>query len=414
MIAALQAVAAYIGALRVSRMSRRRFELWQGRCVRRWLDGDLRQVAFYAQAKPQLSALPIIDKALVMSRFEDFNLGRISAAEGWRALAEDGRIKDITIGASTGTSGNRMLYAVTQGERYRWLGTMLAKAMPGFFLRSERVAVILPQDSALYDGANRAARMQLRFFDLREGPETWSERLTAFDPTTIIAPPRVLRHLAETGLALSPRRLFAGGETLDPVDRTVIEAHFALPLGQIYMATEGLFAVSCAHGSLHLAEDANYFEFEPVGDGLVSPLVTGFRRSFQVMARYRMNDLLRLSDQPCGCGSPLRVVSEVVGRADDAFAFGPVLVTPDVLRNAILNAARQIDDFRLRRDGALTVTLVLTPNLPQVAADAACAALHEVFAGRGLTVEIVLHRAPMALDKDRKLRRIENGWRADG
>ena len=412
MIAQLQAVAAYAGALRVSRMSRPRFEDWQAQRLNHWLENNLRQVAFYGTARPELSALPVIDKALVMARFEEFNVGRISATAGWQALSRDGRINEISIGASTGTSGNLMLYAITPGERYRWLGTMLAKALPGFFLRSERVAVILPQDSSLYAGANHVARMRLRFFDLREGSEKWGEDLATFAPTTIIAPPRVLRHLAETGPVLVPRRLFAAAETLDSVDRAVIETHFARPLGQIYMATEGLFGVSCSCGSLHLAEDTNYFEFEPIGDGLVSPVVTGFRRSFQVMARYRINDLLRLSHQPCACGSPLRVIHDVVGRMDDAFAFGSILVTPDVMRNAVLNAARAITDFRIRRDGPLTVTLVLKPDLGQSDAEAACRALNEVFAKRGVAVEVVLRRAPMMLDKDRKLRRVENIWRA--
>lgn len=84
----------------------------------------------------------------------------------------------------------------------------------------------------------------------------------------------------------------------------MIEAAFG-PLEQIYMATEGLLAVTCRDGTLHLCEDSVKFEFEPVGEGLVSPLVTAFRRQAQIMARYRLNDLLRLSTSPCRCGSPL-------------------------------------------------------------------------------------------------------------
>jgi len=410
MMARLQAVAAFVSVLRVNRMSRAGFERWQARQLRRWLRDDLRQVAFYAGARPELAVLPVIDKALVMSRFQDFNQGRITAATAWQALASTRQIGDVSIGTSTGTSGNRMLYAVTPAERYRWLGTMLGKALPGFLVARERIAVILPQDSALYQSANMA-RLRLRFYDLREGVEAWGQDLAAFAPTTIIAPPRLLRHLAETGLPLAPRRVFAGGETLDPVDRAVIEARFGLTLGQIYMATEGLFAVSCAEGCLHLAEDANHFEFNPVGDGLVSPLVTGFRRSFQVMARYRMNDVLRLSDEPCACGSPLRVVAEVVGRMDDAFAFGDVLVTPDVLRNAVLDAARGIDDFRVQRVGSVQVVLVLKPDVPEAEAAAAQHALSAVFARRGLGVKVTLQRDALTLDTGRKLRRVESIWR---
>lgn len=406
----MSALGAYVSALRVARMSRPAFAKWQQRKLDHWLQNDLGRVAFYATETPRLDALPVIDKATVMDRFEDFNLSRITAAQGWDAFAGGGDVDGVSIGASTGTSGNRALYAVTAEERYRWLGSILAKTIPAFLLRSERVAVILPQSSALYDGANKAGRMQLKFFDLREGPEVWLKALEAFAPTTIIAPPRVLRHFADISAKLSPRRIYAGAETLDPMDKTVIEGFFNHPLGQIYMATEGLLGVSCAHGSLHLAEDATYFEFEDVGHGLVSPIITGFRRSFQIMARYRMNDLLRLSDTPCTCGSPLQVVDEVVGRMDDVFLFDTTLITPDILRNAVLDAARAIDDFRVVRDAKSGVTLVLKPDCSPQDVDAAQTALQNVFYKRGLNVDVRVKRDPLTLDLGRKLRRVENRW----
>lgn len=406
----MSALAAYLTARRVQHMDRPAFDRWQQRRLSCWLTRDLPQVAFYRDADPHLHSLPVIDKTTVMADFEAFNTAGITATEGWHAMATTGRICNISVGASTGTSGNRALYAITRRERYRWLGAILAKALPDFYRRRERVAIILPQSSELYHGANRAGLMRLRFFDLRDGPEVWTPTLDAFTPTTIVAPPRVLRHLAEHAPAVAPRKLFSGGETLDPIDRTMIEAHFGLTLGQIYMATEGLLGVTCPHGRLHLAEDATHFELEPVGDGLVSPLITGFRRQFQIMARYRMNDLLRLSRAPCPCGSPLRAVDEVVGRMDDAFAFGPVLITPDILRNAVLDAARGITDFRILRDGPRDVQLRLPGTLPPPQAGAAQTALQSVFDRRGLTVTVTLTQSLLSHDQTRKLRRVENRW----
>jgi putative adenylate-forming enzyme len=410
----LEVAAAFVDTLWNGRPGRRRtdFELWQKRRLQHWLEHDLPAVDFYHRAPQRLEGLPVIDKAMVMSNFAAFNRGRITAEQGWRAFETTGRLGDIHIGASTGTSGNRALYAITDAERHRWLGTILAKTVPRFLVRPERVAVILPQNSALYDAAGRTRRLQVRFFDLRQGIEAWTDMLTAFSPTTVVASPRVLRHLAESAVPIAPRQLYAGAETLDPVDRAVIEAHFRLTLGQIYMATEGLLAVSCAHGRLHLAEDANVFEFEPVAEGLVAPLVTGFRRQFQIMARYRMNDLLRLAETPCPCGSPLRVVDEVVGRMDDVFVFErtdgrSVLVTPDVMRNAVLDAAREIADFRVLRESRDKIALVLEPGLPSASAIAAQTALGEVFKQRGLSPAIELRRETMGFEPGRKLRRVE-------
>jgi len=414
MTALLQIAAAFAQTRWACRAGRPRadFQHWQERTLRRWLERDLPAVDFYRNAACRLEDLPIIDKAVVMGDFAAFNQGRITVEQGWHAFTTTGTHEGVSIGASTGTSGNRALYAITPAEQNRWLGTILAKALPGVLTTPERVAVILPQNSSLYEGANRSRLLLLAFFDLRQGFEHWLPELEAFAPTTIVAPPRVLRYLAEHAKKLQPRKLFAGAETLDPVDCTVVEARFGLTLGQIYMATEGLFAVSCPHGRLHLAEDANVFEFEPAEGGLVTPLVTSFRRRFQIMARYRMNDLLRLSEAPCPCGSPLQAVDEVVGRMDDVFTLDRVdgsrlLVTPDVMRNAVLDAARDITDFRILQEGRNAVTLVLHPGLATASAEAALRALGHIFAQRGLPPALSLRRETMAFEPHRKLRRVE-------
>ncbi|EKF20485.1 AMP-binding protein [Nitratireductor pacificus] len=418
MSARLHAAHAFFQTLWVCRPGRSAadFKDWQERALQRWLRDDLPGVGFYKDAEPHLRSLPVIDKTTVMACFEEFNRARITAEAGWEAFASGGEIDGISIGASTGTSGNRTLYAVTPPERFRWLGSILAKTIPAFLVRPERVAVLLPQPSALYDGANRMPGLQLSFHDLRQDPGAWLGALQAFNPTTIVAPPQVLRLLAETAGNLAPRRLYAGGETLDPVDRHIVEQRFGIPLGQIYMASEGLFAVTCRHGRLHLAEDANHFEFEPVGDGLVSPMVTSFRRSFQILARYRMNDLLRLSERPCPCGSPLQAVDEIVGRVDDGFFFTRpgatrVLVTPDVMRNAVLDAARDITDFRICRKVDGTVSLTLHPTLQDASANAALKALQDQFARLGVSPRLELLRDPMTYRTGPKLRRVENRFR---
>jgi len=395
----------------VSRKSRKDFERWQARALRRWLDRDLPLASFYGKAPRHLDELPVTDKALLMSQFERFNIGGVSARDGWAAASADGRLGNLTIGASTGTSGNRGLFIISEAEKYRWLGAILAKAVPDLLWRRQRVAVILPQNTGLYDSARKSRRIDLRFFDLTLGPEHWRKALEDFAPTVIIAPPKMLRHFAAAGFRLKPLRVFSAAETLDPVDRPVIETFFGRPLDQIYMATEGLFAVTCRQGGLHLAEDSVFFEFEPVGDGLVTPLVTAFRRQTQIMARYRMNDLLRLSEAPCRCGSPLRTVDEIVGRMDDVFRLasvhGPILVTPDILRNAVLKADRRIDDFRLIQTAPDTVELRLAPNLADDAAAAALLAVRALLALRQATVSVDLVRAPLPLETARKLRRVE-------
>ncbi|MEL7344409.1 MAG: CoF synthetase [Pseudomonadota bacterium] len=387
------------------------FLAWQRASVAKWLHRDVPKVGFYDGKARRLSDLPVIDKSIVMDHFEAFNRAQITAAQGWDIFGQGGTYGRLSIGASTGTSGNRGLYVITPEERARWLGVILAKALPRFPLRSERVAVILPQSSALYDTAAQSRRLELGFFDLRQGVGAWLDRLIAFDPTCIVAPPRILRVLAGHRASLSPRILYSGAETLDPIDRAVIEKAFERPLGQIYMATEGLLGVTCGHGTMHLAEDAVHFEFEAAGDGLVTPMISTFQRQFQIMARYRMNDLLRLEISPCPCGSPLQGVSEIVGRMDDVFVFeGGVQVTPDVLRNAVLDADRAISDFRVRRTGPFHVDLILPNAASHDQLDRAASALRKTLAIGAPRITVSAARQELPLDVTRKLRRVENCW----
>jgi phenylacetate-CoA ligase len=412
MTAILEALTSFWRTRRLSRpgLSRSAFDDAQRRAIDHWLRHDLPRVAAYGAAPLRLDDLPITDKASLMADFASYNRAGITTEAVRAALDGDCRVQGLTVGASTGTSGNRGYFVISEAERYRWLGTLLAKALADLLWQRQRIAILLPQNTRLYGSARTIPHLQLRFFALTEDAQAWRGDLERFDPTVIVAPPKVLRHLVVEGFRLAPRRVFSAAETLDPVDRPIIETGFGLSLDQIYMATEGLFAVTCRHGRLHLAEDSVFFEFEPVAGGLVSPLVTCFRREVQILARYRMNDLLRLADGPCACGSPLRGVEEVVGRMDDCFHLegsrGKVLATPDILRNAVLRADGRITDFRLWQTGRAAVDLLLPPDLPPEAAQAATEAVAACLARLGGQAVVTLRQEALPMDFARKLRRV--------
>lgn len=350
-----------------------------------------------------------MSKAVLMNDFAAFNRERLTAEQVRQKLSEGYVHHDIACGASTGTSGNRGLYVITDAERYQWLGIILAKALPEVWRVQHRVAVILPQNSALYQTGNQTQWLKVQFHDLTAGPEFWAPALLSFKPTVVVAPPKVLRWLAENADLdrLKPKRVYAAAETLDQPDRHVIENAFGLPLGQIYMATEGLLGVTCAHGALHLTEDFVKFDFEWLSDNLATPILTDFTRRYQLMSGYELNDLLHLQHEPCSCGSPLQAVKEIVGRQDDVFWFGEHMVTPDVMRNAVLDADHRIDDFRIQQklDGSLV--LYLPTEFSSDMKAAAQSGLEKLLTARGLTPQIT--RAD--LNKDdlfrRKLRRVE-------
>jgi putative adenylate-forming enzyme len=401
--------------LRKNFQTRQEFTAWQKKKIDKWINKHTRKVEKYSN-QPEGTSLqdfPVVEKHDLMADFAAFNIPGITAEQGWSAFDGDRTIDSWHLGASTGTSGNRGLFVISDMERYLWLGTMLGKLLPDIWKRRERIAVILPLHTRLYDATNDTRWLTLGFFDLSSGFDDWIGDLQSMNPTIIIAPPRALRWLAENA-EVNPRQIYSAAEVLDPVDARIIEARWPDRTGQIYMATEGLLATTCSHGALHLAEDVMHFELEPAGNGLFSPIITDFRRTTQIMCRYRMNDLLRVSDTPCSCGSPLKVVEEIVGRQDDCFILpgpeGPVTVTPDILRNAILDTDRSISDFRLIQTYRNTVELLLPQEISCDIAARAAKNLQNQFIKIKLHPNLNTTRKMPEFCSNKKLRRVENRY----
>lgn len=380
---ALRAFAATL--VRAARLrDRAGFEAWQTRRLQAWLRDHA--------GVDRLLTLPEMDRHSLMAGFASLNRLGLST-DAATAIAE-GRAPLPTghhVGLSTGTtSGRRMPYVISEEERFLWLGTILAKTLGLAAFARPRVAVALPRGSALYDAAGDGRALPLCFVSLAEGFDAARTRLEAFRPDVLVAPPRLLHWLALQLTTLAPQRIFSAAELLDPPDRAAIRAGFpGAQLGEIYMATEGLFAVSCQHGRLHLAEDCLHFDLVPAGDDAVEAVVTDFSRTAQTMARYRTGDLLRVV--PCTCGSPLRAVV-VAGRAADRIGG----IAPDRLTLAVLNAGAP--DFRLVRRGDDDPVLSLPPGTDPSAPRTALQAL----LGRPVVVET----RPLTLPEDTKLRRV--------
>lgn len=368
-------------------------------------------IPYYRDKGPGFEDLPVIDKAIQQSRFHEFNRPGIRLEEAVEALHRgQEQVRGYFVGQSTGTSGNRGRFVISPAERFAWLGTIVAKAVPDALFRRRRVALALPGFSALYKSASSGSRIRLAFFDLALGVDSWREDLVAFAPEVLVAPPKVLRRLAEDGI-LGGVEPFSGAEVLDPIDREVIERSSGRRVREIYMATEGLFGVACRHGTLHLAEDVVRFEWEAVpGSDLVIPVVTDMVRRVQPMIRYRMNDLLELSGAPCPCGSAFQPVSRIHGRMDDLFEFdsarGRILVTPDVLRNAVVDSDPRIRDYRILQKPDGRVAVELEEGLPDEVHSTVRAALGRTFDRLGIAPAVATVRG-VTPRFDRKLRRVE-------
>ena len=119
-----------------------------------------------------------------------------------------------------------------------------------------------------------------------------------------------------------------------------------------------------------------------------------------------MNDLLELDPDPCPCGSAFQPVRRIEGRVDDSLLFGGRMVTPDVVRNAVVDADPRIDDFRIVQTGPSELRVALPASLPRDVDTVVAQALQRALAPFPADdVKLVITRG-IETPTDRKLRRI--------
>ena len=375
--------------------------------------------------------LPTIDKRLMMANFARFNTIGVSADAALEVAMRAERSRDftptlrgVTVGLSSGTSGHRGVFLASPQEQAGWAGVILARTLRQFTGRL-RVAFFLRSNSNLYEEVG-SALIQFQYFDLMTPITEAVARLNLFQPHIVIGPPSLLGALAEelarSRLRIHPQRLISVAETLEPQDRERLQSAFQAPVHEIYQCTEGLLAISCAHGSLHIQEDLVALQFEPLDDQgarlgaeRMTPIVTDLWRRTQPIIRYRLNDVLRLADKPCRCGSDFRVVEAIEGRCDDVCYF----VTdagdtrpffPDVIRRMILLASDGIAEYQAvqERPGQLCVRVALLPGADADAVDAALRrSADETTARYGRRpMDLTIEHELESLAPDRKRRRV--------
>jgi len=383
----VQFATAYATARRLDRIgSRTRIEALQ----RRWLAELLRDIGqqsrFYQEyAGRPFSEWPIIDKQVWMGRFDDINTVGAKRAEVLDLVSHAESTRDFTtswngftVGLSSGTSGARGLFMASPAERAQWAGTLLAKLMDVSILRRETIALVLRAGSTLYD-AVQALRLRFVYVDqtLPWGQIVGS--LLKCNPTIIAAPARVLRLLADQGVPLTPRRIISVAEVLDDLDRREIERRYGIAVEQIYQATEGLLGTTCEHGVIHLNEPHILVEpeWQDRERTRMVPIITDLKRRSQPVIRYRLNDVLRVTNDACACGRASLALAGVDGRRDDVLWLDGVgtrvPIFPDVLTRVILRGTDELRDFEVEELGPGHWRVGLAPMPPAPA----CARLRE-------------------------------------
>jgi putative adenylate-forming enzyme len=239
-------------------------------------------------------------------------------------------------------------------------------------------------------------------------------------------------------------------ETLEEEDAAAIAGAFGGRVQQNYQATAGFLGYTCPEGTIHLNEECVHIEPEWLDAARTRfhPIVTDFTRETQIIARYRLDDVLRVRETPCPCGRASLALAGIDGRRDAVLMLpahgahavdndtGPPqvhkarAVFPDVVRRAMMlacgdRAARDrmgsalIRDYRIVQTGE---SLVVRLDLDLAAADcgertqthartraeaAVRAELDSLFAQQGVVTPSIAFAAwqpEAAVDKCRRIR----------
>lgn len=347
-------------------ISRCDLERWQNRRTIKHLKWVMDHSPFYQELYKDLKlenwrSFPVISKSEMMMHFDTLNTCGISREEAYEIAIgfeekklDHSSIGDITIGLSTGTSGNRGLFLVSPEERFSWAGAMLAKMLPNGLFKRQKIAFFFRTTSPLYTSL-KSKMIQLQYYHLQNPLNEHIQQLNKQFPTMLVAPPSMLRKLAEEvqsgNLLINPKKIISIAEVLDPIDQRFISSVFKQDIHQIYQATEGFLATTCQYGTLHMNEDILVIQKEriPESPSKFYPIITDFSRFSQPIIRYKLNDILHECERQCPCGSVFTAIEFIEGRSDDIFYFqsesGLKPIFPDFIRQAIISTDSSIEAY---------------------------------------------------------------------
>jgi phenylacetate-coenzyme A ligase PaaK-like adenylate-forming protein len=334
-----------------------------------WHRDRLAHINAETVTEADLPSIPTMTKHDLMENFDgvltDARLSRVLVEQHIDALTDDAYLLDEHHAvASGGSSGTRGVFV------YDWQGWLvLLLTLNRWRLRAQLAdpAVGLSPTRAVV-AASKASHMSyavVRTLGVQSGatnvPATLPlsdivAKLNDLQPTMLSGYPTMLTalaHEAQTGrLRIQPRLVTAMSEPVLAEMRSAIGTAWNCPLLNYYGCSEGASAGACGMGhGMHLNEDECIFELVDREGRAVAPgqraaklYITPLFNKAMPLIRYELTDELTMIDEPCACGSVMRRVDDVEGRADDSFTYdGGVLVHPLNFRSTLGKEPRIIE-----------------------------------------------------------------------
>ena len=341
-----------------------------------------------------LQSLPIVRKAELMARFDDWVTDPELHLDGLRRFTADRtRIADAFLGRyvvweSSGSTGEPGIFVQDTAAMavYDALESLrrpsvrpLQRLLDPWGLGEQSVFIgAIEGHFASTVSVERLRRLnpmlapRLHGVSFLQPTAQLVAELDALAPTVLSTYPSMAALLAQEHLdghlKAAPREVWTGGETLSVAMRAFIQQTFDCTLVNSYGASEFLtLACECHRGGMHLNSDWVILEpvdergrAVPCGETGATTLLTNLANHVQPLIRYDLGDQVRLLAMPCACGSRLPVI-EVKGREDDTLRLGQwpeTAVTVLALAlSTVLEDEAGLFDFQLVQHGPCELLL---------------------------------------------------------
>jgi phenylacetate-CoA ligase len=346
----------------------------------------------------RLAALPVLDKATMMERFDDIvtdrRLRRDDLLAHLDGLQGDelyrGRYRAMT---TSGSSGRKGLYVY---DRPGWV------AIGASFLRFSAWAGTRPKlprrrmamiagGSPTHMSRRGSAMLSVGVHKMLALPVTTPvpmmvAALDAFGPDCLHAYPSMAVLLADEKragrLRAAPAVITTSSELCTPEMADAIEDAFGVRPLDLYASTEGLWGAACGEGEgHHLFEDLaiaeNVDEEDrpvPAGERGARVLVTNLCNLVQPLIRFEVSDVVTVDSEPCPCGRTLRRMRSVEGRADAVLRLPGTdgeRIPVHPLQFGVITADRGVREFQVlqRGDGVRIRVVVRAGERPDEVAE---------------------------------------------
>ena len=399
--------------------SRKKLEAYQQKKLKKHLAFVTEKSAFYRKYKGhELEDFPIIDKGVMMENFDLINTVGIKKEEALefavnaeRTREFDDKLKNITVGLSSGTSHSRGAFLVEKTETEKWAGFVLAKFLPHGILGKYKIAFFMRANSNLYQSVG-SKNIRFEFYDIYADMDKNIEKLGKNGADILVAQPSALLMIAaaldEKKIDIHPETVISIAEVLEKEDEKRIKKSFGTDvIHQVYQCTEGCLATTCKYGTLHLNEDIVFIEKEYIDKNRFIPIITDFERTSQPIIRYRLNDVLVEKKEKCPCGSACTALEKIEGREDDVFIFHgeekEIKIFPDFIRRCILFSGN-ISDYRIvqQADGSISIYADIDDKMKEKVTGE----FKKLAEDNGFKLPEIRFEK-YAYDKNRKLKRVE-------